>query len=535
MHEEEFSVRFEPSGKTAYVLAGTRLVEAAAVAGLNVDLPCGGEGTCGKCRVRLIQGAVKPTISETDHFSQKELDDGWRLACQTTVERAAVVEIPQTSLLETHHKILADLHETASVPSDPNVRKQFVELSVPQRGDDDADLIRLEKAVGPIDLDLDMLRELPSKFRKQGFSGTAVMLDGELIDFEPGDTRDESFAVAVDLGTTTLAAVLLDLDSGVQRAVVSRLNPQTTLGDDVLSRILHSRENPQGLNELHESVTTAVNEMVGELADEAGVDRRRIYEVVLAGNTTMQQLFCRIDPASLGEIPFVPATGHGLNVTAAKLGLCIHPRGRLHVMPVIGGFVGGDTVAGILATEMAEANGPTLLVDIGTNGEIVLACDGRLRAASTAAGPAFEGARISQGMRGSHGAIEKVLIENSDGDARLRFNVIGNLAPVGLCGSALIDLSAELLRQGILLPQGRLCMPHELPSGLSDDLRDRVLSDGKHASFMLATASESDLDRAIVVTQADFRELQLASGAIRAGVDLLLRREGLSPGDLDRV
>ncbi len=535
MHEEEFAVTFEPGGKKAYVLGGTRLVEAAAVAGLTLDSPCGGEGTCGKCRVRFRNGAPKPTNCETELFSQKQRHDGWRLACQTTVIRPVVVEIPQASLLGSHHKILAELHGVSSAPTDPNVRKEFVELNTPRRGDDVPDLIRLEKAVGPVDLDLELLRKLPQKLREQSFSGTAVMLGGELIDFEPGDTCHESLAVAVDLGTTTLAALLLDLESGNQLAVASRLNPQTGFGDDVLSRILHCRENSQGLNELHESVATAIDEMIGELAASTGANRRRIYEVVLAGNTTMQQLFCRIDPASLGEIPFVPATGHCLCVSAAKLGLHIHPRGRIQVMPVVGGFVGGDTVAGILATEMAEANGPTLLVDIGTNGEIVLSHDGRLTAASTAAGPAFEGARISQGMRAGNGAIEKVLIENSGSHARVRFNVIGNLPPVGLCGSALIDLAAELLRHGILLPQGRLCMPHELPAELSDDLRARVVVDGKHPAFLLASSAESGLDRPIVVTQADFRELQLASGAIRAGTELLLRREGLSPGDLDRV
>ena len=535
MHEEEFAVKFEPGGKTVYVLEGTHLVEAAAVAGLTLNSPCGGVGTCGKCRVRLLDGAAEPTSREARHFSQAQLDDGWRLACRTRIIRAAVVEIPETSLLESHHKILDELHEESRAPTDPNVRKQYVELNAPQRGDDAPDQIRLQNAVGPVGVDLDLLRKLPEKLRTQSFAGTAVMLGGELIDFEAGDTCGESFAVAVDLGTTTVAALLLDLATGRQRAVASRLNPETVFGDDVIARILHCRKDPQGLNELHESVAAAVDEMIGELAISAHIERRRIYEIVLAGNTTMQQLFCRIDPSSLGEIPFVPTAGHRLYEPAAKLGLHIHPRGRLYVMPVIGGFVGGDTVSGILATEMAEANGPTLLVDIGTNGEIVLSHDGRLTAASTAAGPAFEAARISQGMRGSNGAIEKVIIENNDGQARLRFNVIGNLPPLGLCGSALIDLAAELLRCGILLPQGRLCRPDELPADLSDDLRARVLLDGKHAAFMLAAATESGLDRAIIVTQADFRELQLASGAIRAGTELLLRREGLSPGDLDRV
>ena len=535
MHEEEFAVKFGPSGATAYVLAGTSLVEAAAVAGLTLDLPCGGEGTCGKCRVRVLKGAEGPTQAELKCFTSKELEDGWRLACRTKVSQAMLVEVPETSLLESRHKILAELHYASRTICEPNVRKQFVEMSWPERGNDAPDMIRLEKALGSADVDIEFLREIPQLLRREKFQGTAVMLGRELIDFEPGDTGQETFVVALDLGTTTLAAVLLDVESGRQLAVSARLNPQTAYGDDVLSRIVHAQESPQGLNNLHESAIESVNEMIAELAESSGVPRKRIYEIVVAGNTTMQQLFCRIDPSSLGQIPFVPATGHQLSVSAAKLGLQIHPRGRLHVMPVIGGFVGGDTVAGILATELADADSPTLFVDIGTNGEIVLVHNGRLTAASTAAGPAFEGARISQGMRGTSGAIEKVIVEDPDGAARLRFNVIGNVPPLGICGSALIDLAAELLRHGILAPQGRLLPPDELPDEISADLRRRVVVDGKHSAFVLADETESGLDRPIRVTQADFRELQLASGAIRAGIAILLRRAGLLPDGLDSV
>lgn len=539
MHEKEFAVSFEPSGKTAFVLPGTHLAEAAAVAGLTLDLPCGGQGVCGKCRVRVTKGATSPTPAEAVFFSSQQLADGWRLACQTTVEQDAAVEIPRTSLLESHHKILAEMAETAHAVGDPNVRKHYVELTEPERGKDAPDVLRLEKALGPLEVDVDFLRGLPRLLRREKFRGTVVILGRELIDFEPGDSSHQSFAAAVDLGTTTLAAVLLDLADARQAAVVSRLNPQTAYGDDVLSRILHSRDNPQGLNELHESVAAAVDEMIGELVAQSGADRTKIYEVVLSGNTTMQQLFCRVDSSSLGEIPFVPATGHGISLSAAKLGLRIHPRGRLHVMPVIGGFVGGDTVSGILATELADAETPTLLVDIGTNGEIVLVHNGRLTAASTAAGPAFEGARISQGMRGTSGAIEKVIVDGGGStdacSARLRFNVIGNVPPVGLCGSALIDLAAELLRYGVLSPQGRIVPPGDLPAETPDDLRRRIIDGGRHPALVLAEEAETGLDRPILVTQADFRELQLASGAIRAGITILLRRAGLASAELDKV
>ena len=530
MPEKEVAVTFLPMGKTVYVLEETRLLEAAAVAGAMIDQPCGGEGTCGKCRILVSEGACEPTLVDDDTFSPKEIQQGWRLACQAVVIGPSTVEIPESSLLEARHQILVHTENGAPAVADPAIRKQFVELSPPERGDDAADLIRLEKIVGPIDADLDVLRLLPGWLRENHFRGTAVASEGNLIDFEPGNTESECFAVAVDVGTTTLAAMLLDLNTGAERAVVSRLNPQTTFGEDVLARIRHARENAGGLHELHERIVEAIDAMVGELAAEAGVGRERIYELVVAGNTTMQQMLCRIDPSSLGESPFAPTTTRRVDVAASKLGLQLHPRARVYVLPSIGGFVGGDIVAGILATGLADGPGPTLLVDIGTNGEIVLFADGKLTAASTAAGPAFEGARISQGMRGCAGAIEKVVL-----DGHPRINVIGNVAPVGLCGSALVDLAAELLRHGILGADGRLRVGDELSGDMTPDLRRRVVVHDGQPAFLLATEAETGIDRPILVTQRDFRELQLATGAIRAGVVILLRRAGLRPADLDRV
>ncbi|MBN2022031.1 MAG: DUF4445 domain-containing protein [Pirellulales bacterium] len=530
MQEREVAVKFEPSGKAVFVLEYTRLLEAAASAGLTLDQPCGGEGTCGKCRVRFRQGACEPTQVDENAFSAEEIAQGWRLACQAVVVDPAIVEIPASSLLPAQQQILVRTGDVSPTETSPAVRKQYVELRPPERGDDAADLLRLEAAVGPLETDLEALRALPEKLREDRFRGTAVMAGGRLVDFEPGNTESECFAVAVDLGTTTLAAALLDLRSGDQLAVASRLNPQTAFGDDVLSRIEHARRTPQGLNELHEAAVEAIDEMIGQLAAEAAIRRDRVYEVIVSGNTTMQQLFCRIDTRSLGEVPFVAATSRGIRAGASRLGLNIHPRGSVFLMPVIGGFVGGDTVSGILATGLVDEPGPALLIDIGTNGEIVLWADGKLAAASTAAGPAFEGARISQGMRASTGAIDKVLVAD-----RLLLNVIGNVAPVGLCGSALVDLAAELLRHGVLAPEGRLRAGDELPGDAPADLRKRVIALDGRPAFLLVDSPQAGADRAIRVTQRDFRELQLATGAIRAGIVLLLRRAGLAPESLDRV
>lgn len=531
MREAEVPVTFLPADRTAYVLAGTRLVEAAAEAGVILDLPCGGDGICGKCRVRVETQAGEPTEAEERVFSQDEIHQGYRLACQTLVCGPTTVFVPDASLLTAKHQILVRAENTVQGPvEEPSVLKRYIELPPPSRDNDEPDLLRLQKILGMFEIDLTLLQEIPRRLREWNFRGTAVLSEGRLMDFEQRDTTAEKFAVAFDIGTTTLAAMLVDLNTARDWAVASRLNPQTRYGDDVLSRILFARENPRGLPILHETIVQAVNEMIGELCGRTGIERENIYALAFSGNTTMQQLLCRMDTSSLGSVPFVPAAGFGLSFSTAELGLHVHPRGRAYVFPIIGGFVGGDTVAGILATELTNTSGPTLLVDIGTNGEIVLWANGKLTAASTAAGPAFEGARISCGMRGSDGAIEKAVI-----DGRLRFNVIGNVAPAGLCGSGLIDVAAELLRHKVLSPQGKLLASDQLPRDVLPDLRQRiVLHDGK-AAFLLVPKDESATGKPLVLTQRDFRELQLATGAIRAGIGILLKRAGLKPQDLTEV
>jgi uncharacterized 2Fe-2S/4Fe-4S cluster protein (DUF4445 family) len=528
--EREAPVTFQPGGRTVYVLHGSQLTEAAQGAGLVIDQPCGGAGTCGKCRVRLLDGAVEPVGAEIQFLSDRELRDGWRLACQTVVDEPLSVEVPDTSLLVSGVKILAEVGSAEGAVDDPPVLKRHVELPVPSRGDDAPDLVRLERVTGPFDVGLDLLREMPARLREAEFRGTAVVAEGRLIDFEPGDTSTAAYAVATDVGTTTLASALVDLHSGGQLAVVSRANPQIRYGDDVLARILHASESPAGLDQLRKSIVGAVDEMIGELAGKVGIAREQIYALTFSGNTTMQQLFCGVDPRPLGTVPFVPAAGRGLTLPAGGLGLKVHPRAAAYFMPVIGGFVGGDATAGILATAIVQCPGPALLVDIGTNGEIVLWADGKLSAASTAAGPAFEGARISCGMRGVQGAIEKVVV-----DGRLRLGVIGDVAPRGLCGSGLIDLVAELLRHGVLTPQGRLRTPDQLAGDVPADLAQRIVMHDDQVGFRLAAKGETADGKPIVLTQRDFRETQLATGAIRAGVAILLERARVKPEELEMV
>lgn len=530
MRESELPVKFEPQGKTVFVLRGTNVVEAAARAGIPMNTVCGGQGTCGKCRVRVVDGACEPTGAERALLSQADIIDGVRLACQTCICEPLTIEVPETSVLTSTFQILGGASGALMDVSDVAVRKRYVEMDPPSREDELADIDRLQRAVGPFRLELDLLRRLPGRLREWGFRGTAVLADHRLIDFEQGDTTSEVYAAAFDIGTTTLVGILIDLTTGRECATVSRMNPQTSFGDDVVARINLVRQDPAGLDRLHDAVLGEINSMLGELCATAKVSVQHVYEATFAGNTTMQHLFEGVNPSALGEVPFVPATGRALLLYSSELGVNIHPRGRVYLYPVIGGFVGGDTSAGIMATRLHDAKGPTVFVDIGTNGEIVVVHDGRMLATSTAAGPAFEGARITHGMRGVNGAIEKVLFDDD-----VRINVIGGVAPAGLCGSALVDVAAELLRCGIVMPEGLMLLPDQLPRSVPEALRKRVIIAPEGTAFVLAAEDETGTGKPVYVTQRDIRELQLATAAIRAGFSILLKRVGLTVADIDQV
>ncbi len=532
MKQQEHKVIFEPTGRQVFALPGTILLEAAALAGFIIQTPCGGAGRCGKCRVRVVGGNCPPSANCRAFLGEAAVADGFRLACQARVTGDLTVEIPAASLFETQQQILVQ-DSGAPVDLQPAVCKRYVELRLPEAADARSDVERLRSALGPAAfgrVGIQTLRQLCGVLRQNAFKGTAVVADHELIDFEPGRTEAQCYGVALDVGTTTLVGTLVNLATGAETAIEARINPQTSFGDDVISRILKCRADPKGLSQLQRVVIGAINEIIDQLIAAARIDRANIYEIVLAGNTTMQQIVCGIDPAALGEMPFVPVFTDAIQMRAEELRLEINPNGQVYVFPQIGGFVGGDTVAGILASRLDREPGTTLFVDIGTNGEIALAHQQRIIAASVAAGPAFEGARISCGMRAVSGAIEKIVL---DGD--LRMNVIGNVRPAGLCGSGLIDAAAELLRVGMLDPAGRILNPDELPAGVSKALRRRlVLRDGQ-AAFVLAQQAETATGAPLCLTQKDVRELQLASAAIRAGINLLLRMEGLQPADLGGV
>jgi len=522
-------VTFEPEGRAVHVLEGSTLIEAAVRAGIVLDTPCGGQGTCGKCLVDVTHNAPPPTEAERRHLAPDALAKGARLACQTRVTRDMTVVVPvSTRLFE--QKILTD-GLGREVTLHPTVAKHHLSLDPPSLEDQRSDADRLLEAIGePLEPTLAALGDIPVTLRDSAFRVTAVAAEGRLIAVEPGDTTKHNLGIAFDIGTTTVVGFLIDLCGGRDLGVAARTNPQVALGDDVVSRIAHAMSGPSGLKELQTLIVGCLNDITTECCRQAGVDCAHLYEATVVGNTTMNHLFLGVTPRFVAEAPYVAALRRPVNVPAREIGLRIHPRGLVHTLPNIAGFVGADTVGVILATGLHEAERPCAAVDIGTNGELVMSCRGRLVACSTAAGPAFEGARIRFGMRAADGAIDNIVI-NDD----LEYNVIGDQPPRGLCGTALIDLVAELLRVGAVDPTGRLLGPQEFPRRTPETIRRRVKEGENGYEFIIVPADEGQADGPIVLTQRDVRELQLAKGAIAAGLRILLREMGLGIEDLHRV
>jgi uncharacterized 2Fe-2S/4Fe-4S cluster protein (DUF4445 family) len=530
VHHDPVKVVFEPEGRSVFVLPGTPLIEAAGRAGIVLETPCGGRGTCGKCKVEITRNAPEPGDADRRHLSREELKRGMRLACQTRVQAEMYVHVPvATRFFE--HKILTN-GKGRAVPLHPTVTKHFVDLPPPELGDQRADEDRLLaglklKGVTP---HLGALRVLPAALRQGDCEVTAVCAEGRVLTIEPGDTSRWNYGIAFDIGTTTVVGFLIDLTDGREIAVAARTNPQIPFGDDVVSRIRHASTQPDGLQQLQSRIVDGLNEIIEDCCKQAGFSASHIYEATVVGNTTMSHLFLGIQPEFIAQAPYVCVLRRSINVWARDLGLRIHPHGLIHVLPNMAGFVGSDTTAVVLAAGMHQSPERALAIDIGTNGELVVGNKDRLISCSTAAGPAFEGARIRFGMRAADGAIDKIII-NSD----LEHNVIGGVPPRGMCGTALIDLVAELLRVGAIDPTGRLLPPEETPANTSDAIKARLVEGERGVEFVIVRAEETQIGGPIVLTQRDVRELQLAKGAIAAGAAILLKEFGVEPKDLGHV
>lgn len=507
-------VVFQPGHREARVSPGQSVLAAAVEAHALIDAPCAGRRACGKCKVRAFGGLSPLTIEERDLLTPVEIEQGWRLACKATIES-------ETRIMAPRRPMKAVWSAPARVHPDPAVRK--VCTTVPNRSSAaEASMTdRALRAAGLADLrwEVPLLRQLACTLTQGTGTVTFTVADGQALDLEPGDTSTECYGVAFDIGTTTVVGSLMDLTKGEEVAVAAAANEQSSFGADVIARISLALSDPSGLDKLQRAVLGVLNRLLSEMVDKSGVSRNHIYEATVVGNTCMHHLALGLLPASLGVVPFDAVIVGPVSIDASALGLAIHPKGRVYFLPNVRSFVGSDTVAVALALNLHRRPGPLLAVDIGTNAEVVVGWHGRLKVASTAAGPAFEGAQISCGMRATSGAIEQVRI-TAEGDVLLQ--AIGKGRPTGICGSGLIDALAELRGASLIDPSGRLVTPQAGQPGYH--LLKRLTEYKGERAFRLASG--------IYLTQGDIRQLQLAKAATRAGIEILMKHLAVTEQDV---
>ena len=522
-------IHFIPGGREAEVKEGDNLLEAARRVGVSLDSDCGGRGTCGKCRVLAREGITPLTPLEKKLLSSRDVEQGVRLACQAQVK--GPVRVCLLSPAAVRHRILEEGVGRA-VRLQPALKKHFLPVARAdwKKKGPLADMIRdLLEGAGvrrPV-FNVSALQSLGALDPAGSEGVTALVWGSRVLGFEAGDTTRLLWGVAVDIGTTTIVGYLCDLTSGRIAAVDASLNGQQIHGADVITRIDYALHEPQGLECLRELVLATLNGILGRLCARQGLSSQAIYNLVTVGNTTMNQFFWGIPPHLLVRAPYNPISTEALASSAKGLGLQLNPLGQVVSLPLVSGFIGADTVAVVLATGLHQSKVPRIALDIGTNGEIVLSDGRRMVACSCAAGPAFEGAHIQCGMRGCSGAIDQVDFR----EGQVTYQVIDQPPTQGICGSGLVDAISGLLDAGLITADGRLLTRQEaVGSPYAGRLSEKPLT-----QFLLTEENSSPGDCPVVVTQKDIREVQLAKGAMLAGVWILLEQLGLKTEDVREV
>jgi uncharacterized 2Fe-2S/4Fe-4S cluster protein (DUF4445 family) len=523
------SVRFKPQNIDIEVERGTSLLKAVSKAGLHLETDCGGMGRCGKCKVVVHKGATALTPREREYLTPFEIENKVRLACQAFIRAATVVSVQPTPAGE--DKILAEGIDRA-VSFQPAIKKYFLDLSPPdfKRKSSIAQIIKdalLQNGIKKPAIDFHCLRILPPLLYKNTDGVTAVVRNREVLGFEAGDTTGCHYGLAVDIGTTTVVGYLFDLSEGRLLGVDAALNRQSDHGSDVVSRIEYALTSPEGSSRLQQEVCDTINRIIEKLCYLHKISADGIYSLLLVGNTAMNHLFWGISPGFLSRYPYNPLTVNPVCVAGRDTGIKMNERGRIFSLPLVSGFIGSDTVGVILSTALHRSKIPRLAIDIGTNGEIVLTDGKALVACSCAAGPAFEGAHIQCGMRGSSGAIDRVYLA---GDG-IRYHVIDEVPPKGICGSGLVDAVAVMLEAGIITHNGKLLGREEI----ANPVFARMLTREKYNQFVLTGQNASGKGKTVVITQKDISELQLAKGAMRAGIKILMDQLGLVDKDIREV
>ena len=555
------TVILQPSGRRGQVDEGTSVRAAARELGVEIESICAENATCGKCMILVEEGRFEKynIDSKREHLSPIGVeeraylqrrpkllkDKGWeigqvRLSCQCKVTGDVLINVPEES--RGNKQIVRKSARERAIEIKPSIRKYYVALTPPNLERPIADWERLAKGLETsmglvrrgdenlprwydFTIDYQCLRTLSATLRLAKWNVTvSVWQDKEVIEVQPGYVED-SYGAAVDIGSTTVALYLCNLRTGELLAAESEMNPQIVYGEDVMSRIQYSIEHPDGLEKLHKAIITTLNKLLNQAAKTAQIKTDEILEMVLVGNSTMHHLLLNLHPRDLGLAPFVPAIHSSVDIKARELGLQINPSGNIHVLPTIASFVGADTSAMILAEEPHKQDENWLLIDVGTNAELILGNRRRLVCTSTPTGPALEGAHVEYGMRAAPGAIERVQIDEKTLEPR--YKIIGeenwNTGKAkGICGSAIIDAVAELFRAGIVDSRGKF--KKTLNS-------DRVREGENGWEYVIARANETSIGRDIPMTQQDVRQIQLAKAALFTAARTLLKRSGLQSPD----
>jgi len=547
METNTVKIIFMPSGRRGEVSRGTSLLDAARQMGVEIESICSGRLTCGKCKVQIENGRFEKhgiTSSEAHVSEATEAElrllaemgaEDIRLSCTAFTCGDVLAFVPEEA--RGQKQIIRKTASERSIAIVPTVRQFYIEVEAGELGEHRGDWGRIQDALAAewdlhgLRIDLQALQKLQPALKKSDRAVTLTLWENEVIDVRPG-YEEGVYGLAVDIGSTTIAAHLCDLRTGAVLATVAEMNPQVKFGEDLMSRVSYAMTHSDGLSKMHTALIETLNQLAVGAAREAGIRARVIHEAVFVGNTTMIHILLNLDPSELGGAPFALANRDAMDVRARDLGLRLHPGANVHVLPAEAGHVGADNVAGLIAEEPYNLDGVTLMVDIGTNAEIVLTAPGVMYSASSPTGPAFEGAQITFGMRAAPGAIERVRIDPETFESR--FRVIGDEAwsddwgpePVrraaGICGSGIVEAVAELYLAGILRPDGRFDPDLEHP---------RLRREGRDVAYILAYGSQTTTREPILVTQSDVRNIQLAKGALYAGAKLLMNRAGVAAVD----
>lgn len=523
-------VTFMPGNIKEFAKTGDNLLDVAGRAKILIDGSCSGNGGCGKCKVQVIGGKVQCSDDyEKSILTDREINDGYRLACHLKVEDDLCVLVPNRPdviLRKTKLTIMPN-----NFDAEKYINKNFIEVKMPSLENQRSDVERIFNALSGNEYTMDpsLIVKIPEVLKQNQSNVTVVTRGNDIIALEGGDTIERCFGIAFDIGTTTVVGMLWNLKNEELIGTSAMTNPQSLFGADVISRIHFCSIASGNLNIMKTKIHNCFNEIIEDFRANYEINYNEIYEVTVVGNTTMSHLFLGVNPEQLANAPFVPVFKGPLNIKGRDMELNINPMANIHLLPNIAGHVGSDITGVLLASRIMDMDGLNLAIDVGTNGEIVLCKDGRTLVCSTAAGPAFEGAAIYQGMRAASGAIEGVKIENGE----VILDIIDNCDPVGICGSGLIDAAAELFKTGIIDHTGRVAdKDNAQKRNICEPLVKRLRKGKSGNEFVLVWKQEGE---DIVITQKDIREVQLAKGAIHGGIKCMLNAMEERPENIKRI